>query len=225
LVEFPSELIQERAQVRFGKMNNQSERAIRMGLAVSVLTAWLMMITFAQAAGKAMTDRAWDDCSSNVPDQMITGCTMVLEGGIKESTGNRAVAFYNRGLAYLDKDDYDRAIADLSEAIRLKRDYAEAFNNRGIAYIRKGEYDRAIADLNEAIRLKPDHAKAFLNRGGAYFGKDDYDRAIADLSEAIRLKPDYAKAFQSRSEIFSAKGDTDHWQEDWAKAVELELPR
>ncbi len=188
-----------------------------MGSAATAVAVWLMLATFAQAA----TDKAWDDCGSNVPDRMITGCTMVLEGGIEESTGNRAIAHYNRGLAYLDKDEYDRAIADLSEAIRLKRDYAEAFNNRGIAYIRKGEYDRAIADLNEAIRLKPDHAKAFLNRGGAYFGKDDYDRAIADLNEAIRLRPDYAKAFMSRSEIFFAKGDIDHWQDDRAKATEL----
>ena len=155
-----------------------------MGMAVTVLTVWLMMATFAQAA----IDKAWDDCSSDVPDQMITGCTMVLEGGIKESTGNRAVAFYNRGLAYLDKDDYDRAIADLSEAIRLKRDYAEAFNDRGIAYIRKGEYDRAIADLSEAIRLKPDYAKAFQSRSEIFSAKGDTDHWQEDWAKAVELE-------------------------------------
>ena len=56
---------------------------------------------------------------------------------------------------YGDKGDYDRAIADYDEAIRLDPRYAVAYYNRGVAYCDKGDYDRAIADYNEAIRLDP----------------------------------------------------------------------
>ena len=35
------------------------------------------------------------------------------------------------GIAYGDKGDYDRAIADYDQAIQLKPDFVDAYNNRG----------------------------------------------------------------------------------------------
>ena len=43
-------------------------------------------------------------------------------------------AYINRGHAYINKGDYDRAIADYTEAIRLDPKYAIAYGNRGKAY-------------------------------------------------------------------------------------------
>jgi len=97
--------------------------------------------------------------------------------------------YKDRGVAYLDKGDYGRAIADLSKAIELKPDYADAYHDRGVAYRRKGDYDLAIADYSKAIELRPDYAFYYHARGDAYRGRGDYDRANADLSRAIELEP------------------------------------
>jgi len=40
------------------------------------------------------------------------------------------------------KGDFDPAVADFAQAIRLKPDYAEAYCHRGTAYNRRGDYDR-----------------------------------------------------------------------------------
>lgn len=75
-----------------------------------------------------------------------------------------AVAHNNRGNAYTTKGDYDRAIPDFDESIKLNPAYAKKpFNNRGVAYSRKGEYDLAI-NLDEAIKLDPNYGGAFANR-------------------------------------------------------------
>ena len=76
-----------------------------------------------------------------------------------------AEAYNNRGAAYGDKGDVDRAIDDCNTAITLKSDYADAYNNRGNAYDNKGKVDRAISDYTEAIDLNPDYVEAYYNRG------------------------------------------------------------
>jgi tetratricopeptide (TPR) repeat protein len=108
-----------------------------------------------------------------------------------------AEAFNNRGTARRDKGDLNGALADFTEALRLKPDYAEAFNNRGTARRDKGDFDGALADFTEALRLKPDYAEAFNNRGTARRDKGDFDGALADFTEALRLKPDYAEALNN----------------------------
>ena len=77
-------------------------------------------------------------------------------------------AYNNRGFARADKKEYDKAIADFSEAIRLDPKDATAYYNRGIAWAGKNEYDKAIADYSEAIRLDPKDASAYINRGAAW---------------------------------------------------------
>ena len=76
-----------------------------------------------------------------------------------------ADAHYRRGLACQEKGDYDKAIVEFTEAIRLDPKDADAYHNRGLAYGKKGEHDNAIADFNEAIHLDPKDAGAYYNRG------------------------------------------------------------
>ncbi len=57
-----------------------------------------------------------------------------------------SLAYYNRGLAYGAKNDYNSAIEDYNSAIQLAPNFADAYNNRGDAYHKKGEVKRAIED-------------------------------------------------------------------------------
>ena len=61
---------------------------------------------------------------------------------------------YNKG----ESGDYQGAIADYNQAIKIKPDYALAYNNRGNAKYNLGDKQGAIADYNQAIQIKPDYA-------------------------------------------------------------------
>src|SRR6185295_20042896 len=99
-------------------------------------------------------------------DTQIVACTHVIQTS-NQASDRIAGAYNNRGNAYRDQGNFDMAVSDYGQAIRLKPDYANAFNNRGLAYRAQSDYGRAIADFNEAIRLDPSVSGVFLNRAGA----------------------------------------------------------
>src|SRR5262245_47707481 len=129
-----------------------------MGKALSALTSvWVAGLVTGFAGPAAAREDAWQACIGGDVYLKLSACTHIIPS---LSERNRVVAYYNRGLAHHQKADYDRAIRDFDEAIRLDPKYAHAYYNRGLAHHQKADYDRAIRDFDEAIRLDPKYAHA-----------------------------------------------------------------
>jgi tetratricopeptide (TPR) repeat protein len=168
-------------------------------VAAKHLSLILTGVVLAGASASAQTpqERAWCEGEDAVTiDQRIEGCSAVIKAA-RDKGDKLAEAFNNRGIGYRLKGDYERAIQDYTQAIKLNAKFAAAYNNRGVTHDKKGEYDRAILDYDQAIKLKPS-AEAYFNRGNAHLGKSHYDRAIDDYNQAIKLKADFAAAFDNR---------------------------
>jgi tetratricopeptide (TPR) repeat protein len=65
-------------------------------------------------------------------------------------------AYNNRGSARLDLGEYEQAIEDYTEAIRLDPSYALAYNNLGVAHKAQGNWEEAITDFRLYLELLPD---------------------------------------------------------------------
>ena len=88
------------------------------------------------------------------------------------------------------KKDYNRAISDYNEVIRLDPQDRRAYSARGAARFFKKEYGKAIADFDEALRLHSHDPVARFYRGLARLERTHYDGAITDFDEVIRLDAD-----------------------------------
>ena len=75
---------------------------------------------------------------------------------------------FNRGLVHHNQGNYQLAIADFTEALKLDPNNALVLATRGDAYRMQGEYDKALADFTEALRLDPTNAVAHINQGIAH---------------------------------------------------------
>lgn len=85
---------------------------------------------------------------------MIRGCTAEIQSG-KPKGAALAAALHNRGAGYANKGDYERAIQDFDQALRLTPKDALVLYNRGVAKVRKGDKTGGEADQAAARRINP----------------------------------------------------------------------
>ena len=179
---------------------------------------------------------AFDKAIDMAPDmaEAYYGRAMAY-GATAEYRRKHAAAFDEQAHSYFARGDYNHAIADFSEAIRINPELANVnrcrlLRNRALAYRIQGDYDKAIADYNNVIRLNPDFARAYHDRALVHRAKLDYDNAIIDYLEAVRLSSDDASgdycsgcaaAYRERGDAYYRKCDYDRALSDYNEAIRI----
>jgi len=146
-----------------------------------------------------------------------------------------ANTYLDRGNAYYNKDEYDRAIIAYGKAIEIKNDCADAYFRRGNCHLMKAdamdyndpsqrkEIYLAIANYDDALIINSDNADAWNNRGRAYSFDivrgiyrlssneipEYVKEAINSFSEVLRLQPDNLDALLIRGEVYEREGNND----------------
>jgi tetratricopeptide (TPR) repeat protein len=125
--------------------------------------------------------------------------------------------YLKSGNAHYEKKDYDKAIADYTEAIKLNPRLAEAYADRGDAYFVK-DPNKALMDFEAALKIDPHNAKAksgkenvvlkiellkkltaealelTLQSGDKLYAMEAYDEAIAIYEMALEDDPNNTRA-------------------------------
>lgn len=194
---------------------NNSYRFVRRAVGVSkksvfkhaLKTAFFVMLIFGCACMSAHrhNQSGVAALSKGDYDKAILDFTKAISGGgssmnvrLDYGEGNinvpmRFIFISNRAAAYVQKGDYELAIADFSEAISMTPRHHFLYFQRGIAHFRKEDYESAIADFSEAILLAPDdnpvQAAYHFERAEAHLQNRNYDLAIADLEFGLEKDP------------------------------------
>lgn len=144
-------------------------------------------------ASYAADDRDTCFAVSGDRDAMLAACARYIESGRARGM-DLSDAYYFRGLYLNAAGERDRALQEISEAIRLDLSAGpitvQKLTARAELYWAKGEYDRALADLDESLKLDPKRANSYYWRGLTYAKMGDYPRAAAEFQEARKLDPE-----------------------------------
>ena len=129
--------------------------------------------------------------------------------------------YNNRGLAWVDKGNFNQALSDYNKAIQLNPRYVNVYMNRGFLYSQEGLISQAIADFNRAIELDPSLSGAYINRGNAYDKEGLFSQAISDFNKAIDLDQYTAEAYNDRGSSYVKQGNFIKAIADFNKAIDL----
>jgi lipoprotein NlpI len=196
---------------------------MRMSIAIA---SSLFLLAFA-APCAAADDR--EACSSETGKTAIDACGRAIKSG-RYRGAQLAELYEMRGLLYRNGGDYNRAIDDFTQAIRLVPQSAEYRKDRATAYNGRGDYDRADDDYSRASELDPDDAAAVVGRSLVFLLKGEFDHAIAESSKALEMCPQKAcshydegdaRVYRGLANLYS--GSLPKALADFAAALEVDV--
>ena len=122
-------------------------------------------------------------------------------------TENNFVAHNGLGVALVKSGRFPEAIHHYSEAVKIRRDFADAYNNLGTALGRLGKFDKAVECFSMALQAKPNSPKdaVHVNMGIALGNSGDLDGAITHFKEALRSNPGLVIAQQNLARALDLK--------------------
>ena len=150
-------------------------------------------------------------------DAAIRNLTAALQ--MKPEKNTVAAIYSLRADAYIHKGEFNRAMNDANESIRLNPHDYGGYLERGIVYRRTGNLAKAIGDYNTAARLNPGFARVYYDRAIAYGLRGNNKQAIRDSSEAIRLDPNDPDFYFNRAIAYQAIGSLDKAMTDYNEAI------
>ena len=160
---------------------DHSSRGGKMG---RVAFPFLLMFLVLMCPATVRADDA-ATCRTASGAEAIAACSRMIETGTYRGQA-QAIIYNNRGKAFVEIGENDRALQDLNEAIQIDQNLAVPFSNRGMVWLNIKKYDPAIQDLNEATRLDPSLVAAYKNRAVVWLATKRYESAIADFDKVIQ---------------------------------------
>ena len=109
--------------------------------------------------GKLEIEQGNTAAAQTLYQEAVSECDKVLQSKPRETKLRRAATYHTRGVAKAGLGNYNGAIEDFSECIRLNPKKALYYHDRGEAKEALNQHEEAIVDFQKAKELDPDRKK------------------------------------------------------------------
>ncbi|MBI5240315.1 MAG: tetratricopeptide repeat protein [Elusimicrobia bacterium] len=131
---------------------------------------------------------------------------------------------HNRAHAYYELGQHEKAVADLTAALKGNRNSYISFALLGTVMARKGDAARALKAYKKAISLNPAYAYPYLGRAALLLAQGEDAAAFQDFAEAVRIAPHDYSAWFNRAEAYWRRGDQESALQDYRQVLAEDLP-
>jgi len=139
-----------------------------------------------------------------------------------QQNANSWQAFEIRASASRATGNLDRALADLSEAIRIANKNPSLYCQRAFVHYHKASWNLMKSDCDQALQLDSTDPQAYAYLAIALRGLKQLDQALVAANKAIELDSDYAFGYAVRAETHNYMMRFDNVSKDYEHALKLE---
>jgi tetratricopeptide (TPR) repeat protein len=112
-----------------------------------------------------------------------------------------AAVYQQRGYTAATNKQFQDAMNDYGEAIKLKPEDARIYEQRAAVEMKINDNDKALADYSEAIKLKPNEVRYYAYRSYIYEVKGDIKNSMADTDKVLKLDPKNQEAISRKKRL------------------------
>jgi tetratricopeptide (TPR) repeat protein len=112
-----------------------------------------------------------------------------------------SAVYQQRGYANATNQQFQDAIHDYGEAIKLKSDDARIYEQRAAVEMKLNDMDKALADYSEAIKLKPNEVRYYLYRSYIYETKGDIKNSMSDTEKVLKMDANNQEAKSRKTRL------------------------
>jgi tetratricopeptide (TPR) repeat protein len=114
----------------------------------------------------------------------------VLQKGLEQNREDTNLHF-QLGAIYNELGDFEEAVAQMKDVLRLRPDSADALNYLGYSYAERGNnLQEALEMIEKAMVLEPNNGYITDSLGWVYYKLGNYEKAATELEKANQLTPD-----------------------------------
>lgn len=146
---------------------------------------------------------------------------------------NRGVLFSTEGKKILEESkndpskrqlalaNFEKAISDFNNALRLNNKDTQAWSNKGLAYWRMGINDSAIVHLTRSVTIDPQYAIGWSNLGSVLYSINRVQDAIDAYEKAVTYNPGFSDGWYNIGILNYNLGNKEKACESLRKAASL----
>ncbi len=105
-----------------------------------------------------------------------------------------AIAAFNRGVTYQQRQDWDNALFFFDRAIQLDPELERAQYNKGLIQLERRNFREARDAFGQSVALNPNKVPARYNLGLVHYEMGQPQEAVPHLEAALREDPNFAPA-------------------------------
>lgn len=140
---------------------------------------------------------------------------------VRKSPQN-ARAWNNLGNIYLERGNYDQAIAYLSEAYHYNPAYPLALYNLGVAFTYQGDPEKATFFTLEALRIDPSYKNAHNTLGMLALSRNDLAEAKKQFLEVLEANPAHTSAHNNLAGILMMEKNFAEGEAHLQRAIQID---
>ncbi len=127
-----------------------------------------------------------------------------------------------RGLSHRKIRNFEAALKDLQEVVRIDPSHRVGYLNLGCVQRDAGKIDEALESLNKAEEGDSENPLVFQNRATAYILKINWEGGRSDCETALAIAPEGAAAYAILAHVHLGTGEQDLAEQTVARALELD---